>query len=69
MPRLRSEGKLRSLGAHGGCTTCVVGINDAGPLKVQTRDLNDGVATLNNLQSLYATFFLSSLERRNVIGK
>lgn len=65
MPALRSQGKLRSLGAAGGCTTCVVGIEDAGPLKVQTRDLNDGVATLNNLSSMYKTFFLSSLERRN----
>ena len=64
VPRLRSEGKLRSLGVHGGCTACVVGIEDAGPLRVQTRDLNDGVATLSNLQSVYQTFFLTALERR-----
>ena len=65
VPALRSQGKLRGLGAAGGCTACVVSIEDAGPLKTQTRDLNDGVATLNNLASMYRTYYLSSLERRN----
>ena len=65
VPKLRSEGKLAGLGNHGGCTACVVAIDDAGPLKVQTRDLNNVVATLNNLASMYETFYLTALERRN----
>lgn len=65
VPALRSQGKLRGLGPAGGCTACVVSVEDAGPLKVQTRDLNDGVATLNNLASMYRTYYLSTLERRN----
>ena len=63
--KLRSEGRLGSLGAKGGCTACVVSVEEAGPLKVQTRDLNDGVATLSNLASMYRTYYLTALERRN----
>jgi hypothetical protein len=63
--KLRSEGRLGSLGAKGGCTACVVSVEEAGPIKVQTRDLNDGVATLSNLASMYRTYYLTALERRN----
>lgn len=57
VPALRSRGLLprasQQAGSAGGCTACVVPIQDAGPLAVQTRDLNDGVVTLNNLASMY----------------